>query len=500
MNFLKKESNKDSQYLRGKKNLSIEFVASDEMYDFIQYCISYGVYISDKNRPIEEQAKNAYHHFKSTVLSQTLIESARILKKQMMELFSKATFVAVAIDEGSIFGVKSVDFNIENPTLPYKPFPVTSLTMEDQTAAGYVTIIYDALCAMKLYKVNVGTCICDGNKAQKKAFSFDWRESLRFKDPWLKGIIFIPCLCHRINNAYKYHSSHDEALIPIVEGIKNYPQVLNEHRNEIEARCPSAISTRWILDYDILNFITQHEEKTREYLTLSSEELNLKDILFVFKSLIGIFENPNTYFHRAFFYIERAIMALEELGRKGNPYAEGFKNSLLNYTLKSEDGGLWVLGYILTRQGQQDFRERIQSGNLTYVGEGLSFFQKRKQKGSIDPLNQAINELVEELELKETNAIHEEHNEPEPEPEPEEEDREDLFRALQIAAFGRVEEDVPEREEREEREEIESNNQNIVDENFVSILDSAKKTLRSILINNEKYSAKFVDTMMRLDI
>ena len=104
----------------------------------------------------------------------------------------------------------------------------------------------------------------------------------------------------------------------------------------------------------------------------------------------------------------------------------------------------------------------------------MSFFQKRKQKGPIDPLNQGINELVEELELKETNAIHEEHNEPEPEPEPEpeEEDREDLFRALQIAAFGRVEEDVP---EREEREEIESNDQNIVDENFVSILDSAKK-------------------------
>ena len=68
--------------LGGKKDLSIEVIASQEMYDFIQYCISYGIYISDHEKPIEEQAKNAYHHFKSTALSQALVESARILKNK----------------------------------------------------------------------------------------------------------------------------------------------------------------------------------------------------------------------------------------------------------------------------------------------------------------------------------------------------------------------------------------------------------------------------------
>ena len=56
--------------LIGEKNLSVEVVASKEMYDFIIYCISYGIFIGKQNdKPIETQAKEAYHHFKSTVLS-----------------------------------------------------------------------------------------------------------------------------------------------------------------------------------------------------------------------------------------------------------------------------------------------------------------------------------------------------------------------------------------------------------------------------------------------
>ena len=58
--------------LIGRKNLSIDFGASEEMYDFIQYCISYGIFIGKSDRSIEDQAKDAYHHYEHTVLSQTL--------------------------------------------------------------------------------------------------------------------------------------------------------------------------------------------------------------------------------------------------------------------------------------------------------------------------------------------------------------------------------------------------------------------------------------------
>ena len=152
--------------------------------------------------------------------------------------------------------------------------------------------------------MNVGSCICDGNRAQKKAFSFSWEGSLRFKNQWLKSIIFIPCLCHRIDNAYKYHASHNEALKILVSRIKTYPQVINEHKNEIGAKCPPAISTRWIYDFDILDFIFKHKESVEPHIIISDEEIQLYDILFIFKSLVTIFENPNTRFWRAFYYRE----------------------------------------------------------------------------------------------------------------------------------------------------------------------------------------------------
>ena len=222
----------------------------------------------------------------------------------------------------------------------------------------------------------------DGNRAQKKAFSYEWGLSLRFKDDFLKRIIYIPCICHRLDNAYKYHASHDETLKNIVENIKSYPRILNDHIEEIGAKCPLAVSTRWIYDFDILNFIIKHQNKTKSFITLDETEVHLFDILFVFKSLIKICENPNTRFWRAFFYLERGIRALEELSYNGNPFAAGFKVSLENYTLKSEEGGMWVLGYLLTKYGHNDFRDRINNGSLEYKGEGLLFFQKRGKVNS----------------------------------------------------------------------------------------------------------------------
>lgn len=474
--------------LTGKKNLSIETSASNEMYEFIIYCISYGIFIAKKDVPIEQQAKEAYHHFKSTAISQTMVESARIIKKQIMENFAKAVYISVAIDEGSTFGIKNLDFNIENPLLKFKPFPAQELTINDQTAKGYTEMILNGLSAIKLYKVNIASCICDGNKAQKKAFSFAWTESLRFKDSWLKGIIFIPCLCHRIDNGYKYHVTHDPALKEIIERIKSYPAILNEHRNEIGAKCPPPVSTRWLYDFDIIAFILKHKDKAHKYVELNESEMNLYKVLLVFKSLLKIFENPNTYFWRAFYYLERGLKALEELESEGNPFAAGFRNSLFRYTLGSDEGGLWVLGYLLTRSGQQDFKERIRSGVLSYKGEGLPFFTRRREKKQSDPLEESIAILIDEADQEEQE--HQEANEQEV-TEEEEEAGEDIYKALQIAAVGKVQAEEQESNSNEEEED------DVSEHDFSSTLDSAKKTLKNILIENERFSIVSTGNMLR---
>ena len=209
--------------------------------------------------------------------------------------------------------------------------------------------------------------------------AFDWGLSLRFKEDWLKFIIYIPCLCHRIDNAYKYHATHSPELQAITSNIKNYSKVLSDHKNDIGSKCPSPITTRWLYDFDILEFIIKHKDSTQKFVELNDQDLFLYDILFIFKSLIRIFENPNTHFWRAFYYIERAAKAFEELKEKGNPFAEGFLSSLMKYTLESEEGGIWVLTYLLTVSGHNDFRTRIGNGSLTYSGEGLSFRNREER-------------------------------------------------------------------------------------------------------------------------
>ena len=321
--------------LIAQKNISIDIGASKEMYDFIIYCISYGIFIHKEGANPIELAQTSYHHFKSTTLSKELIAVSNDIHKKMLAEFKKADYVSVAIDEGSTAKVQNLDFNIENPLLPFKPYPVTTKVLTRADAEGYVQIILDGLSSINIYQIKIGTCICDGNLAQRKAFSFEWTGSLRkLAQPeysWIKEIIYIPCLCHRVDNSYKYHVNHDAQLTVLLNEVRENSKVLAAHRKEIGAKCPQFVSTRWVYDYEILRFIKHHD--TGDLINANPQFEPLYDILFIFKSLILIFENPNTYFWRAFFYIERAVRALEELQENQNPFAEGFCKSLLRRAL-----------------------------------------------------------------------------------------------------------------------------------------------------------------------
>ena len=74
--------------------------------------------------------------------------------------------------------------------------------------------------------------------------------------------------------------------------------------------------------------------------------------------------------------------------------------------------------------------------------------------------------------------------------EEEEEDVNEAYTALHIAAFGKPQEN----EKQEEEEEMEGP---VTDSSYISVLDSAKKSLKEILLKNERYSQGSVHNMMR---
>jgi hypothetical protein len=178
-----------------------------------------------------------------------------------MSRFFSQLYVSVASGEGTIKKCKNLDFVLEHAYQKNLPsYPATVQTMNSLTALAYVPALSAGLIEIKQYKMNISSVVCDGCKAQKKAFSPRWENSLprTSKHPWVKQIIFIPCLAHRIQNAFEYAMEHDDANASFSKRLHLISEVLISQEGSIGAICPRHVSTRWVYDFDIAQFIKDH--------------------------------------------------------------------------------------------------------------------------------------------------------------------------------------------------------------------------------------------------
>ena len=107
--------------------------------------------------------------------------------------------------------------------------------------------------------------------------------------------------------------------------------------------------------------------------------LKLQQVLLILKSLINIFENERTPHFKAFRILEEAIGAFESI-EEDNSFASCIKVQLYSYTLGSETSGLWMLSYILTPDGRNDFSMRINKKTLPGQKDYKSFLNPGKVK------------------------------------------------------------------------------------------------------------------------
>ena len=160
-----------------------------------------------------------------------------------MKLFSsdEMPYVSVALDEGSTMSRKLLDFCLENPEYPTLSYPRTTIRIPVNTFESYNTAILCGLRDMEKYNIVFSALIVDGGKGQAKALNDQDPLSLfnRTDIKWIKALLVIPCICHRVNNAYKSACSKtDHGLNEYVDFIHSLPDRLNEHTKEIGATCP----------------------------------------------------------------------------------------------------------------------------------------------------------------------------------------------------------------------------------------------------------------------
>ena len=242
---------------------------------------------------------------------------------------------------------------------------------------------------------------------KKKAFSFHYEKSLRFLEgySWLRSIYFIPCLCHRTNNAFKKTILHDRSLYDFVQTLHNIADECKAHKNDLGKVCPTFVSTRWVYDYGISLFIIKHIDEIRKFIPVPDGIEQFVETAKVFKILTMTFENPSTPFHSVFRTLEKSLITLNHLNDADYPYIDEFKKNLLSQTLESEEGGLWILGYLFTANGHDDFYHRFQHEDLSPPDETLDNVNIRYEAPR-DPIEQEVEYLIEQY--LETNESEEE--------------------------------------------------------------------------------------------
>jgi hypothetical protein len=246
-------------------------------------------------------------------------------------------------------------------SLDLPSYPAAIKTMPNLTARSYVIAIRSGLIELSRYALSLSAVICDGCLAQKKAFSPKWRASIPRTAGdygWMKKIFFIPCLAHRVHNAFVNAIRKNEEIKQLSEAIHAASSALVGHEIEIGGKCPTHVSTRWIYDFDICEFLIIHKENCRLFTRIPDEIEILFSVLQVFKSLTLIFETSKTPLGAAYPVIRKACYALLEMKSK-NKYAEVFARSLKHYTLQSVDAPLWHLAYILTRDGHEEIMKSL---------------------------------------------------------------------------------------------------------------------------------------------
>ena len=120
-----------------------------------------------------EQAKQFFPHKKEKFYHDTLIETGKNVQQTTLFSYRSCPYVCVAIDEGSVFGTKNLDFILENPFHNRDAFPYKTIEMTGGKSPDYQQALINGLSELSSRQIRLGSVVCDGNTAQKHCFKYN---------------------------------------------------------------------------------------------------------------------------------------------------------------------------------------------------------------------------------------------------------------------------------------------------------------------------------------
>lgn len=250
----------------GKLNISLESGRSKELYELIQVSVAYGATLVC-NQKSPTNFEEMFPRPSRDEFRRRFIARASEIWRDEIKKFSKLRYCCLAVDAGTTRRTSYLDFILHHSiiglTYTFQTIPMNGTG----TAKNYQDSLSKGILMVARAKYKPSTIIVDGQSGQNKALTKGDLESIYVLKPpndasehtkstfkIMHQIIKIPCLCHRVSNAYKASISVNERINHIISRFCDAANLVKASSATIGFSSPTFISTKWLYDFDIISF------------------------------------------------------------------------------------------------------------------------------------------------------------------------------------------------------------------------------------------------------
>jgi hypothetical protein len=349
-------------------NMPITTAASEDFRSLLQSAFEEGFQRAFENPHADSQAefKKFCPSRKATAFRTSLLAVAAEDRDKELAKLRESPYVAMTMDAGTIGSSKLLVTNLVSAHPPccltYGIHQVGDMDHDDMRK-----FLEGELGKLASAKITISAITCDGARYQTKAIDFKDHESLQYvnrQDLLLSRVLYVPCLCHRLNNAYHALFRESGLFQFLIKKLRALAVFCRKpaQKKRLHRTCPQFIETRWVYDQRLLLFILAHAATINQWHNLAFRfppELDgIKDLLQIFMGLVTALDGSHAHLHVAYVVITRAIQRLVQSAQQfvaDNPdMAELYRHAadlIRVYTLESTFD-LFQLAYVLSPEGR----------------------------------------------------------------------------------------------------------------------------------------------------
>jgi hypothetical protein len=251
----------------GQANIPISTAASPEFHQIIK-----ASFLPGFDRALKNPKANVDREFtmffpprSATAVRGYVIQAASDERARLENELRENRFAAMTMDGGQI---SSLSLFITNLVAAHLSCCFTAGIAKIEKCHTHFTLrdfLRDELQALADKGIIVSVITCDGASYQTKVLNYHERYSLNgawtSHHPLFSRILYMPCLCHRLNNAYHRLVKVSHVFSEFIGSLRRLGVFCRKpnQRRRLGRNCPAFIATRWLYDFRILDFAIKNQ-------------------------------------------------------------------------------------------------------------------------------------------------------------------------------------------------------------------------------------------------